>query len=100
MEELHFFSAKEGTVTIYTEKSIEIEKYENIRRTCIIALPPSILSLIASIMIAAHYGKALDNTIWFYVILGVTIVSIVIGIPSLMVTVALYLRARKARSYE
>lgn len=100
LEELHFFSAKEGTVPIYTEKNVEIEKYRNIKRTCIIALPPSLLILIACIMTAAHYGKGLDNTIWFYVIVVGAFLSVMVAVPSLMVTVALYLRARKAKSYE
>ena len=97
LEEMHFFTAKEGTVPIYTEKDIEIEKYEDIRKFCMIALPPSVLVLVASIMTAAHYGKVLDNTIWFYVVVVVALLSVMIAVPSFMVAVALYLRARKAK---
>lgn len=98
LDYLHFFSAKEGTVPIYTDKDQEGEKYESTRKWYTVALVSSVLAFIACIIISARYGSAMDNTMWFSVIAIVAFLSVMIAVPSLMVTVALYFSARKGKN--
>lgn len=97
LDYIHFFSAQVGTVPIYTEKDVEIEKYKGTRKTYAIGLGLSIFALIIVGFIRKYFWNSIDNTIWNYVLTGFGMLAAGIGAPSAMVTVALYLRDRNAK---
>ncbi len=97
LDYLHFFSAPAGTVPIYTDRDTEVKKYDGTRKGYSIALALSILTLIIITMINRYFGNSIENTVWEYVLMGFAMLSAGIGAPSLMVSVALYLKSRKAK---
>lgn len=91
----HFFAAPHETVPIYTEKENYLSKYESSKdgyeKTAII----SIVILIFVNLIELLLGSRIEGTIMKNIMLFIGIISVVIAVPSLMVSIAYYLKEKR-----
>jgi hypothetical protein len=91
----HFFSATPGIVPIYTEKENYLSKYEvsknAYKKTAII----SIVMLIVVNLIEFLLGSRIEGTVVKNIMLIIGIILVAIAAPSLMVSIAYYLKEKR-----
>jgi hypothetical protein len=80
----HFFSAKPGTISIYTDKANYLGKYKATKSIYLKMLIISIILLIISWV----SGSFVTNKVFNMALFLIGLISTIIAIPSLMVTIA------------
>jgi Protein of unknown function (DUF2812). len=91
----HFFAAPPNTVPIYTDKENHIAKYKSTKDIYHKTLFYCIIVLTALALLEYFAGSVLKNTIFKHILLSVEVLSTALAVPSLMVSVAFFIRERK-----
>lgn len=93
--DFHFFSALPETVPLYTEKENYLSKYESsnsgYKKVAII----SVAMLIVVTLIELLLGSKIEVTIVKNILVIIGIILVAIAVPSLMVSVAYYLKEKR-----
>ena len=91
----HFFCASPETVPIYTEKENYLNKYKSSKEGCKKAANISILLLIILVLIEFLLGSKIEGKAIKNIMGIISIILVIIGVPSLMVSVAYSIKEKR-----
>jgi hypothetical protein len=93
--DFHFFSAPPETISIYTEKENYLSKYESSKQSYKKTAIISLVLLIIVNMIEFVLGSRIEGAMIRNILAIIGIILLVIAVPSLMVSVAYYLKEKR-----
>lgn len=94
--DFHFFAAPSGEVPIYTDKKSYLEKYSSYKKGCKKSIYATGLVFLAAFILEFMLGSEIEGSIISYVLLLITVFSVIILVPSIMMFVAFSFKEKKA----
>ena len=91
----HFFSSSPEAVPIYTEKENYLSKYESIKTQCNKTAIISVSILVVVNIIGFLLGSKVQGSLVKNIVAILSIFSIVVALPSLMVSIAYYVNEKR-----
>lgn len=91
----HFFSASPEIVPIYTEKENYLNKYKSSKDGCKKAANISILLFVILVLIEFLLGSKIEGKAIKNVMGIISVILVIIGVPSLMVSIAYSLKEKR-----